>query len=76
MTHSTIILATLLQYARHPATPNAPGWVSFMVPEDFISVVEEALAEDLANNDGQVDHWSTGLPVGDVLGVFGPGSGS
>jgi hypothetical protein len=39
-----ILLATLLQYARHPATHNAPSWVGILVPDDFLSEAESALA--------------------------------
>jgi hypothetical protein len=42
-----LLLATLLQYARHPATPNSPRWVSFMVPDDFLDEAQEALAETM-----------------------------
>lgn len=44
----TLLLATLLQYARHPATPNSPNWVAFMVPDDFLDKAQEALADVLA----------------------------
>ena len=40
------VLAALLMQARHPATPNAPHWVSIIVPEDFIEVAERALSKD------------------------------
>jgi hypothetical protein len=43
-----VLLATLLQYARHPATPNAPAWVSFIVPDDFLGEADAALANALA----------------------------
>lgn len=42
-----VLLASLLQYARHPATSNAPRWVSILVPEDFLPEAEKALAQAL-----------------------------
>ena len=43
-----VLLATLLQYAKYPATPNSTRWVSFILPNDFLEEAEEALADALA----------------------------
>ena len=43
-----VLLATLLQYAKYPATPNSTRWVSFILPDDFLTEAEDALADALA----------------------------
>jgi hypothetical protein len=48
VTPAATVLAALLMYAKHPATPNSPRWVAFMVPDDFLTTAEHALADECA----------------------------
>lgn len=47
-----VLLATLLQYAKYPATPNSTRWVSFILPDDLAEYVLGHLISERASLDG------------------------